>query len=179
MLCLTSKSYQLCKPRQADIREQLHSLGPKTNVDIVTLNLFWRGPQHSICSRLRPNPVGFKYCAFLRPAFVGVVKAVELPPQHRASEERSFQARPVTPIFDGLQNDCLVCCRPLSNTNLVTVRNALFSSRYWATQTQSDTKTLRCLDRPTYASFTSCFSEFVAAPVRDREEPAAASLVPQ
>jgi hypothetical protein len=106
----------------------------------------------------------------LRPAFVGVVKAVELPPQHRASEERSFQARPVTPIFDGLQNDCLVCCRPLSNTNLVTVRNALFSSRYWATQTQSDTKTLRCFDRPTYASFTSCFSELVAAPVRDREK---------
>ena len=38
MLCLTSKSYQLCKPRQADIREQLHCLGPKTDVDIVTLN---------------------------------------------------------------------------------------------------------------------------------------------
>jgi hypothetical protein len=38
MLCLTSKSYQLCKPRQADIREQLHGLGPKTDVDIVTLN---------------------------------------------------------------------------------------------------------------------------------------------
>jgi hypothetical protein len=38
-------------------------------------------PQHSICSRLRSNPVGFEYCAFLRPAFVGVVKAVELLPQ--------------------------------------------------------------------------------------------------
>ena len=38
-------------------------------------------PQHSICSRLRSNPAGFKYCAFLRPTFVGVVKAVELLPQ--------------------------------------------------------------------------------------------------
>jgi hypothetical protein len=38
-------------------------------------------PQHSICSRLRSNPVGFEYCAFLRPAPVGVVKAVELQPQ--------------------------------------------------------------------------------------------------
>ena len=37
MLCLTSKSYQLCQPRQADIREQLHCLGSKTDVDIVTL----------------------------------------------------------------------------------------------------------------------------------------------
>jgi hypothetical protein len=39
MLCLTSESYPLCKARQADIREQLHSLGPKAGVDIVTLNL--------------------------------------------------------------------------------------------------------------------------------------------
>jgi hypothetical protein len=38
MLCLTSKSYQLRKPRQANIREQLHCLGPKTDVNIVTLN---------------------------------------------------------------------------------------------------------------------------------------------
>ena len=38
-------------------------------------------PQHSICSRLRLNLVGFEYCAFLRPAFVGVVKAVEPLPQ--------------------------------------------------------------------------------------------------
>jgi hypothetical protein len=80
MLCLTSKSYQLCKPRQADIREQLHGLGSKTDVDIVTLNLLWRGPQHSICSRLRPNPVGFEDCAFLRSALV----AVELLPQQNS-----------------------------------------------------------------------------------------------
>jgi len=40
-----------------------------------------RFPQHSICSRLRSNLAGFEYCAFLRPAFVGVVKAVELLPQ--------------------------------------------------------------------------------------------------
>src|SRR5580700_6291507 len=66
MLCLTSKSYQLCKPRQADIREQLHGLGSKTDVDIVTLNLLWRGPQHSICSRLRSNPVRFEYFALYR-----------------------------------------------------------------------------------------------------------------
>src|SRR2546423_3050889 len=44
-------------------------------------------PQHSICSRLRSNPVGFEYCAFLRPAFVGIVKAVELLPQHAASSK--------------------------------------------------------------------------------------------
>ena len=80
MLCLTSKSYQLCKPRQADIWEQLHGLGSKTDVDIVTLNLLWRGPQLSIYSRLRSNPVGFEYCAFLRTAFV----AVELLPQQNS-----------------------------------------------------------------------------------------------
>jgi hypothetical protein len=29
-------------------------------------------PQRSMCSKLRSNPAGFKYCAFLRPAFIGV-----------------------------------------------------------------------------------------------------------
>jgi hypothetical protein len=42
-----------------------------------------RFPQHGIYSRLRSNPVGFEYCAFLGPAFVGVVKAVKPLPQQQ------------------------------------------------------------------------------------------------
>jgi hypothetical protein len=74
MLCLTSKSYQLCKPRQADIREQLHSLGPKTNVDIATLNLGNislnrpAGPASTsgLVGHGRPERPGYAYCLHSR-----------------------------------------------------------------------------------------------------------------
>lgn len=46
--------------------------------------------QHSTY-RLRSNPVGFEYCAFLRPTFVGVVKAVKPPPQQFYSFRHAFQ----------------------------------------------------------------------------------------
>jgi len=41
-------------------------------------------PQHSICSRVGSNPVGFEYCVFLRPVFVGVLNQSTAPTPRQA-----------------------------------------------------------------------------------------------